>query len=73
MFPGLYNSTCNVVLVIFGLSFSVWSLPTPDELQAALAFWRKTVDEGKANEYIEKCEERRRQIGCAVSVVGYKQ
>ncbi len=52
--------------------FSVWSMATPEELQSALDFWRKLLDEGKADEYIAKYESKRRELGCATTVVGYK-
>ena len=51
---------------------SIWSLATPEELESALKFWRQTVDEGKGEEYIAKFEEKRKQIGSSVFIVGYK-
>ena len=51
---------------------STWALATPEELESALKFWRQTVDEGKGEEYIAKFEEKRKQIGSSVFIVGYK-
>ena len=51
---------------------SIWSLATPEELESALKFWRQTVDEGKGEEYIAKFEEKRKQIGNSVFILGYK-
>ena len=51
---------------------STWALATPEELKSALEFWQRMVDEGKAHEYIAKCEEKRRQIGTSVFIIGYK-
>ncbi len=51
---------------------SVWSLATPEELQSALDFWRKLLAEGKADEYIEKYEGKRKENGSATTVIGTK-
>jgi len=53
--------------------YSVFSLASDEELQSALEFWRQTLKEGKAEEYFSKCEERRRVVGTATSIVAYKQ
>ena len=43
-----------------------------EELERTLASWHKTIDEGKADEFIQSCEEHRMQIGSSTSIVGYK-
>jgi len=43
-----------------------------EELERTLASWRKTIDEGKADEFIQSCEEDRMRIGSSTSIVGYK-
>ena len=51
---------------------SMFSLASEEELQSALEFWRKTLEEGKAEEYIAKCEEKRKTVGLSTSIVAYK-
>ena len=52
--------------------YSLFSLASDEELQSALEFWRQTLQEGKAEEYIAKWEEKRRVVGTATSIVAYK-
>ena len=51
---------------------STWTVLSPEQLEKTLSNWRKTIDEGKADDFIRKCEEHRMRIGCATSAVGYK-
>lgn len=53
-------------------NYRSWSVPNPEELEEKLGCWRKMIDEGKADKFIQKCEEHRMRIGCATSVIGYK-
>lgn len=51
---------------------SSWAVLKPEELKRTLSSWRKTLDEGKADDFIKRCEEHRMQIGSSMSIVGYK-
>ena len=59
-------------LIISFPSISSWALLKPEELERTLASWRKTIDEGKADEFIQSCEEHRMRVGSSTSIVGYK-
>ena len=52
--------------------YSTWAVLSPEQLEKTLTNWRKTIDEGKADDFIGKCEEHRMRIGCSTSAVGYK-
>ena len=52
--------------------FSVWALLTPEELEETLAIWKKKVEDGTVQQFIEENEEVRRVIGQTSTVVAYK-
>ena len=56
----------------FVVLHSSWAVLKPEELKRILASWHKTLDEGKADDFIKSCEEHRMQIGSTMSIVGYK-
>ena len=52
---------------------SVFALATAEELDETLRSWREKINNGTADQYIEKCEEVRKTLGITTSVVAYKQ
>ena len=58
--------------IISCLSNSIFALATPEELEESLKKWRESIDNGTADQCIEKSEELRRMIGLTTSVVAYK-
>ena len=59
--------------MLFIFVYSVFSLATPEELEEALAKWRKYIDDGTADQVFKESEELRKTIGLSTSFVGYKQ
>ena len=70
----MYCLVCILYLCIyhFVVLRSSWAVLKPEELKRILASWHKTLDEGKADDFIKSCEEHRMQIGSTMSIVGYK-
>ena len=71
----IYNICANIYVHIILLSCCIcssWAVLKPEELKRTLSSWRKTLDEGKADDFIKRCEEHRMQIGSSMSIVGYK-
>ena len=51
----------------------MFALATAEELDETLRGWREKIDNGTADQYVEKCEEVRKTLGITTSVVAYKQ
>ena len=51
---------------------SMWSLASKEELEAALAKWRRMLDDGTADQFIAEIEEKRKRVGISTSIIAYK-
>ena len=71
-FPVKKNINFLLSSLPYDLLCSIFSLATPEELEAALKWWRAKIDDGTADQYLKECEEERHRMGLSVSVVAYK-
>ena len=53
-------------------AYSVWSLASKEELEAALAKWMRMLDDGTADQFIAEIEEKRKRVGISTSIIAYK-
>ena len=61
----------NINYFIF-LLCSYWALATSEELEEALANWKKKIDDGTANEVIKEVKSFRRKLGETTTIVAFK-
>ena len=54
------------------LLYSFWSLATPEELEEALASWKKKIDDGTADQVIREVESFRKKLGQTTTIVAFK-
>uniref|UniRef100_A0A1X7UNT6 Methyltransferase type 11 domain-containing protein n=1 Tax=Amphimedon queenslandica TaxID=400682 RepID=A0A1X7UNT6_AMPQE len=51
---------------------SIWAAATPEELEESLKDWRKKIEDGTAQQFIDDVETVRKRIGQTTTIVAYK-
>ena len=52
---------------------STWTLATPEELEAGLAFLRDMIDDGQADKWLEDREVQRKKSGQTTAIMSVKK
>ena len=47
-------------------------MATPEELEESLANWRKKIEDGTAQQFVDDHESARKKIGQTTTIVAYK-
>ena len=51
---------------------SIFALATPEELEESLKDWRKKIEDGTAQQFVDDVETVRKRIGQTTTIVAYK-
>jgi ubiquinone/menaquinone biosynthesis C-methylase UbiE len=54
-------------------TMSMWAMATEEEIEAALDNWRKMIDNGTIEAFIDNAEKSRKTLGQTTTIVAYKQ